>query len=248
MMNADNTDSLYEMRRNHEGQPLPPTPPPGPKQESPPGPPPGYQTETPRSAQPNPQPGMKANEDVEKLAKTLEEKSAKYETLKQATEILAQRGSVSPEMLEKLKQAAEQYLHENVEQEMKSHLRGKEAEPQPKAGPQSQAGAQTGHTADSASQTGTGTFNASQSAQSKTSWSKSPPWSDKKLYRVEYDKWLAGVCGGLGEYFQIDSAIIRVIFVIGCIPPLTLFGIVIYAVLAIMLPLKYSPEGAESKQ
>lgn len=34
----------------------------------------------------------------------------------------------------------------------------------------------------------------------------------KKLYRSRSDRQLAGVCGGLGEYFDRDSNIIRLIF------------------------------------
>ena len=35
----------------------------------------------------------------------------------------------------------------------------------------------------------------------------------KKLYRSNTDKMIAGVCGGLGKYFDIDTTIIRIIFV-----------------------------------
>ena len=34
----------------------------------------------------------------------------------------------------------------------------------------------------------------------------------KKLYRSTDDKKIAGVCGGLGEYFDIDPTIIRLIW------------------------------------
>ena len=36
----------------------------------------------------------------------------------------------------------------------------------------------------------------------------------KKLYLSETDKKIFGVCGGLGEYFDIDSTIVRLIWVI----------------------------------
>ena len=36
----------------------------------------------------------------------------------------------------------------------------------------------------------------------------------KKLYRSTKDKMIAGVCGGLADYFGIDVSIIRVITVI----------------------------------
>lgn len=56
------------------------------------------------------------------------------------------------------------------------------------------------------------------------------------IYRSEENKILAGVCGGLGEYFNVDPNIIRIIFII-----LTIFGgsgLIIYLVLWIILPSK----------
>lgn len=32
---------------------------------------------------------------------------------------------------------------------------------------------------------------------------------DKKLYRSQTDKKIAGVCGGVAEYFGIDSTLVR---------------------------------------
>ena len=34
-----------------------------------------------------------------------------------------------------------------------------------------------------------------------------------RLYRSETNRIIAGVCGGIGEYFNIDTTIIRIIFV-----------------------------------
>lgn len=34
----------------------------------------------------------------------------------------------------------------------------------------------------------------------------------KKLYRIKEDRKIAGVCGGLGEYFDIDPTIIRLLW------------------------------------
>lgn len=39
----------------------------------------------------------------------------------------------------------------------------------------------------------------------------------KKLYRSTSDRMIAGICGGLGDYFGIDSTLIRLIFVVGAI-------------------------------
>jgi len=37
---------------------------------------------------------------------------------------------------------------------------------------------------------------------------------NKKLYRSVTDRQIAGVCGGIAEYFEVDSTIIRLIFVL----------------------------------
>jgi Putative stress-responsive transcriptional regulator len=36
----------------------------------------------------------------------------------------------------------------------------------------------------------------------------------KKLYRSRENKVLAGVCGGIGEYFEIDPVIVRLIWIV----------------------------------
>ena len=39
----------------------------------------------------------------------------------------------------------------------------------------------------------------------------------KKLYRSTSDRMIAGICGGLGDYFSIDPTLVRLIFVFGSI-------------------------------
>lgn len=56
----------------------------------------------------------------------------------------------------------------------------------------------------------------------------------KKLYRSNKDKIIWGVCGGLGEYFQIDSVIIRILFILMLFAGGT--GFFLYIILAIMMP------------
>lgn len=58
----------------------------------------------------------------------------------------------------------------------------------------------------------------------------------KKLYRSE-DRMIAGVCGGLAEYFNIDPTIIRVIFVILLLPG-GFPGFLPYVILWIVVPNK----------
>ncbi len=62
--------------------------------------------------------------------------------------------------------------------------------------------------------------------------------SVQRLYRSVTDKKLAGVCGGLGDYFSVDSNIVRVIFIIFCIAPVPLVGLIAYIILAILLPME----------
>ena len=38
---------------------------------------------------------------------------------------------------------------------------------------------------------------------------------EKRLNRTQSDKWIAGVCGGLGKFFGMDPTIWRLIFLIG---------------------------------
>ncbi len=56
----------------------------------------------------------------------------------------------------------------------------------------------------------------------------------KRLYRSKKNRIIAGVCGGLGEYFNIDSTIIRLLWII-----LTLMGgagILAYIIAWIIIP------------
>ena len=37
---------------------------------------------------------------------------------------------------------------------------------------------------------------------------------DKKLYLSRTNKILVGVCGGIGEYFNVDPTLVRVLFIL----------------------------------
>ncbi len=39
--------------------------------------------------------------------------------------------------------------------------------------------------------------------------------NNKRLYRSRDDRMIAGICGGLAEYFDMDSSIMRLLFVFG---------------------------------
>ena len=59
----------------------------------------------------------------------------------------------------------------------------------------------------------------------------------KKLYKIEEGKKLDGVCGGLAEYFNVDTTLIRLIFAL-----LTLstggMGLIGYLICAVIMPKK----------
>lgn len=62
----------------------------------------------------------------------------------------------------------------------------------------------------------------------------------KRLYRSEKNKMVAGICGGLGEMFNIDPTLVRLAFVFLCLAT-ALFPILIaYIIGWIIIP--RSPE------
>jgi phage shock protein C len=59
--------------------------------------------------------------------------------------------------------------------------------------------------------------------------------SDKKLMRSE-DRMIAGVAGGLAEYFDTDPTLIRILFVLLTLLGFGGLGIITYIVLWIIMP------------
>jgi phage shock protein PspC (stress-responsive transcriptional regulator) len=56
----------------------------------------------------------------------------------------------------------------------------------------------------------------------------------KKLYLSNTDKKIAGVCGGLGEYFEMDSMIFRALFLAGLL--FGGFSAILYIVMWMIIP------------
>jgi phage shock protein PspC (stress-responsive transcriptional regulator) len=56
-----------------------------------------------------------------------------------------------------------------------------------------------------------------------------------QLRRSTKDKKIAGVCGGLAQYFDIDSSIIRILYVILCLASFGA-GVLLYIILALVVP------------
>ena len=56
----------------------------------------------------------------------------------------------------------------------------------------------------------------------------------RKLYRSTTNRQVAGVCGGLAEYFNVDATLVRVLFVLLAV--LGGSGLVLYVAMWIIVP------------
>ena len=56
----------------------------------------------------------------------------------------------------------------------------------------------------------------------------------RKLYRSTTNRQLAGVCGGLAQYFNLDATLVRVLFVLLAV--LGGSGLVLYVAMWIIVP------------
>ena len=56
---------------------------------------------------------------------------------------------------------------------------------------------------------------------------------EKKLYKSNTNKVIDGVCGGIGEYFNIDPTLVRLAWVVFC--ALGGSGLLAYIIMALIL-------------
>ena len=59
---------------------------------------------------------------------------------------------------------------------------------------------------------------------------------EKRLYRSRTDKQIAGVCGGIADYFDWDPAMVRIIYLLLSLFSAGFPGLLIYIVLWIIMP------------
>lgn len=61
---------------------------------------------------------------------------------------------------------------------------------------------------------------------------------NKKLFRSKSNKMIAGVCGGLAEYFMFDPTVVRVVYVAASlvIPNIAFLSVIAYVVAAVVMP------------
>lgn len=66
----------------------------------------------------------------------------------------------------------------------------------------------------------------------------------KKLY-LSKDKRIAGVCGGIGEYFEVDPTIVRLAWIVLTVVTGIIPGILAYLVAAMVIPAEVTTEQME---
>lgn len=64
---------------------------------------------------------------------------------------------------------------------------------------------------------------------------------DKRLYKST-DKKISGVCAGVAEFFGIDPTIVRVVYALLTFFTFGLVGVIVYAILAFVMPQRPFPE------
>ncbi len=57
---------------------------------------------------------------------------------------------------------------------------------------------------------------------------------EKRLYRTKDEKMIAGVCGGIAKYFQVDPSLVRIAVVLLCMYAGT--GLLVYLIAAFIIP------------
>ncbi|AAO90310.1 PspC domain-containing protein [Coxiella burnetii] len=57
----------------------------------------------------------------------------------------------------------------------------------------------------------------------------------KRLYRSRTNRKIAGVCGGLAEYFNVDATIMRLLFILVVLFSVG-FGIIAYILMWVIMP------------
>lgn len=58
----------------------------------------------------------------------------------------------------------------------------------------------------------------------------------KQLVKSTYDRKIAGVCGGIAEYFNLDPTVVRVAYVVLTVLSAAFPGVILYILLAIIMP------------
>ncbi len=60
--------------------------------------------------------------------------------------------------------------------------------------------------------------------------------ASRKLTKSSTDRMIAGVCGGIAEYLDLDPTLVRVLYVVISFFSAAFPGLIIYIVLALVMP------------
>ncbi len=58
----------------------------------------------------------------------------------------------------------------------------------------------------------------------------------KRLYRSTKDRRITGLCGGIGDYIDVDSTVIRLVTLVGTILSGVLPGLFLYVAASLIVP------------
>lgn len=155
---------------------------------------------------------FESSADIIRVAEELKQCEKTHKRIKEIEEAMSQRPDISPEILETIKKAAAQQLQDEVYDVIHRYTMGEFSESQTESKEE--------------------TFEEETETREKAE--TGPKKNVKKLFRSNKDKMISGVCGGLAEYLNIDSTIVRVAFVI-----LTVFyflGLIAYIALLCIVP------------
>jgi phage shock protein PspC (stress-responsive transcriptional regulator) len=72
------------------------------------------------------------------------------------------------------------------------------------------------------------------------------PDVSRPLRRSRTNRQIAGVVGGLAEYFRVDATLLRVIYVVGSIISAAFPGVLVYSLLWLLIPEAESPGGPDT--
>ena len=72
------------------------------------------------------------------------------------------------------------------------------------------------------------------------------PDMSRPLRRSRTNRQLAGVVGGLAEYFGVDHTLLRVVYVVGSIVSAAFPGLLVYLLLWLLIPEAEDPGGPDA--
>jgi len=72
------------------------------------------------------------------------------------------------------------------------------------------------------------------------------PDVSRPLRRSRTNRQVAGVIGGLAEYFRVDPTLLRVIYVVGSIVSAAFPGILVYVLLWLLIPEAQDHAGSDA--